>query len=38
MATLMRSIVEAVRLVPEDEVDKTLIIIAPGAIRFRRKE
>lgn len=38
IATLLRSIVEAIRSIPDEEVDKTLIIIEAGAIRFRRKE
>jgi len=37
IATLLRSIVEAIRSVPDEEVEKTLIIIEPGAIRLHRK-
>lgn len=34
--TLLRSIVEAIRSVADEDVPRTLIIIEPGAIRFRR--
>ncbi len=35
--TLLRSIVEAIRSVPDEDVEHTLLIIEPGAIRFHRK-
>jgi|SRR5579859_3963695 len=37
IATLLRSIVDAIRSVADEDIPHTLIIIEPGAIRFRRK-
>jgi predicted nuclease of predicted toxin-antitoxin system len=37
IATIMRSIVDCIRSISDEEVEKTLIIIEPGAIRFHRK-
>jgi len=36
-ATLLKSIVDAIRSVSEEDVLHTLVIIEPGSIRFRRK-
>lgn len=35
-ATLLKSIVEAIRSVPDEDIPHTLFIIEPGSIRIRR--